>query len=509
MNAQGPRHDADVLIAGLGPVGAVLAGLLALRGLRVIAVEREQEPYRLPRAAHFDHEIMRVFQELGIAETVAADARVVEAYEFRNAAGEILVRYDLAGLRTVSGWSPSYLFHQPTMEQALRDRLAGMPNVAIRTGLRLVDITTNNKTGVAALVSDAAGAREMITARFLVGADGAASTVRQALCIGLEDFDFEKAWLVIDTIARDEGLLPQNAIQVCDPERPITVMPMSPNRRRWEFMLREGETADEMLAEHRLAELLGSQIAGMIDPADITIVRKAVYVFHGLVATDWRMGSVLLAGDAAHQMPPFMGQGMCSGIRDAANLAWKLAMVCRGEADAALLDSYATERAPHVRAIIGASIGMGQLVCMSDPAAVRDRDTGMLALRARDGDPRGTPPLPPLRGGCLSETKCAGTLFPQSVARLSNGTAGRLDDLLGNGFWLITSQTSFIETPDFVRLARIGIELRGADDITRWLEAADAEAVLVRPDHVAFGTGRSTYLLASLQASLRVAELVG
>jgi 3-(3-hydroxy-phenyl)propionate hydroxylase len=503
MNAQGPRHDADVLIAGLGPVGAVLAGLLALRGLRVIAVEREQDAYRLPRAAHFDHEIMRVFQELGIAGTVAADARVVDAYEFHNAAGEILVRYDLAGMRAVSGWPPSYLFHQPTMEQALRHRLAGMANVTMRTGWRLIDITANDTTGAAALVSDASGKREIITARFLVGADGAASAVRQALGIGLEDSGFEKSWLVIDTIVRDEGRLAQNAIQICDPARPVTVMPMSPNRRRWEFMLRDGETADEMLEESRLTALLHAQIDGMIDPADISIVRRAVYVFHGLVATSWRTRSVLLAGDAAHQMPPFMGQGMCSGIRDAANLAWKLAMVCREEAAPALLDSYETERAPHVRAIIGASIGMGQLVCMSDPAAVRERDAGMLALRARDGDPRGTPPLPPLIGGCLSDTERAGTLFPQS-----DMPAGRLDDLLGNGFLLITTQASFIPTPASVTLARIGIELQDANDIAGWLEGADAQAVLVRPDHVVFGTGRADDLLAQLETSLGVAELV-
>jgi 3-(3-hydroxy-phenyl)propionate hydroxylase len=507
MTAHGPHHDADVLIAGLGPVGGVLAGLLALRGLRVIAVEREQEAYRLPRAAHFDHEIMRVFQELGIAEAVAADARVVNAYEFHNATGEILVRYDLAGLRTVSGWPPSYLFHQPTMEQALRERLVGMADVDMRTGWQLADIIYNDDAGVTALVSDAAGVRQKITARFVVGADGAASAVRQALGIGLEDFGFEKSWLVIDTIVRDEGRLPQNAIQICDPTRPITVMPMSPNRRRWEFMLRDGETAAAMLDDVRLTDLLRSQIDGMIDPADITIVRKAVYVFHGLVATSWRARSVLLAGDAAHQMPPFMGQGMCSGIRDAANLAWKLAMVCRGEAAPALLDSYEAERAPHVRAIIGASIGMGQLVCMNDPEAVRERDAGMLALRARDGDGRGTPPLPPLSGGCLSATERAGTLFRQSEARLAEGVAGRLDDLLGNGFWLVTSRTASIRTPDFVTLARIGVELRDADDIAGWLEAADAEAALVRPDHVVFGTGRAEELLAMLAAHLRVADL--
>jgi 3-(3-hydroxy-phenyl)propionate hydroxylase len=498
--------DADVLIAGLGPVGGVLAGLLAQRGLRVIVVEREQEPYRLPRAAHFDHEIMRIFQELGIAEAVAADARVVGAYEFRNGAGEILVRYDMAGVRTASGWPPSYLFHQPTMEVALRRRLRQLAGVTLRTGCRLVAITRNDASGVRAVIADAEGVETTLSARFLVGADGASSTVRQALGLGLADYGFEKAWLVIDTIVRDEARLPQAAIQVCDPARPITVMPMSPNRRRWEFMLLDGETPEQMLDEARIAVLLRAQVDGLIDLGDIEIVRKAVYFFHGLVATHWRAGSVLLAGDAAHQMPPFMGQGMCSGLRDAANLAWKLAVVCRGVAPADMLDSYQAEREPHVRAIIDASIGMGQVVCLSDPAAAAARDAAMMAQRARDGDPRGTPPPPPLSGGCLSDTDFAGTLFPQTVARLADGTQGRLDDLLGPDFWLVSTRT--VAVPDYVTLVRPGIDLADDGEIASWLAAAGAEAVLVRPDRVVFGTGRASELVERLGGAVGRKEAV-
>jgi 3-(3-hydroxy-phenyl)propionate hydroxylase len=509
MTGIGEGHDADVLIAGLGPVGGVLAGLLAQRGLSVIVVEREHDFYRLPRAAHFDHEIMRIFQELGIAEAVAADARVVSAYEFQNAAGDILVRYDMAGLVAVSGWPPSYLFHQPSMELALREALGGMPRVTLRTGCRLTAILANDADGVQAAITDAAGAEAEISARFLIGADGGASSVRQALGVGLTDYGFEKSFLVVDTVVRDETRLPQQAIQICDPARPITVMPMSPNRRRWEFMLMEGETAADMLAPGRAEALLAAQLGGAIDFDDIEIVRKAVYVFHGLVAERWRVGSVLLAGDAAHQMPPFMGQGMCSGLRDAANLAWKLAMVCDGDAPPSLLDSYQAEREPHVRAIIGASIGMGQLVCLSDPAAARGRDAEMMAARARDGDPRGTPPPPPLSGGCLSATPRAGTLFPQTQASYFDSRPARLDDVLGENFWLITTRATPVLVPPHVTLIPLGEALRDDGEIAAWLAEAGASSVLVRPDRVVFGTGEPEALLQMLGERIGMGELVG
>jgi 3-(3-hydroxy-phenyl)propionate hydroxylase len=151
---------------------------------------------------------------------------------------------------------------------------------------------------------------------------------------------------------------------------------------------------------------------------------------------------------------------------------------------------------------------MGQLVCMGEADAVRARDADMMARRARDGDPRGTPPLPRLTGGCLSDADVAGTLFPQSDARLRDGTAGRLDDLLGGGFWLITSRTPSIETPALVTLARIGIELLDAEEIALWLAAARAEAVLVRPDRMVFGVGQAGTLLAMLEERLGLAALV-
>jgi 3-(3-hydroxy-phenyl)propionate hydroxylase len=353
--------DTDVLVIGLGPVGAMLSALLAQRGVRVIAIDRDKDVYPLPRAAHFDHEIMRLFQQLGIADDVLAHARPAPAYEFHTAKGEALLRFELSARPSLSGWPQSFMFHQPGMENALRARIAGSANAEMRLGCKLVSFAENAEGIAAKLARD--GREETVRARFLVGCDGASSAVREALGIELASYDFDEPWLVIDTIPGPDTKVPDINLQICDPERPTTCVLMGPGRHRWEFMLKPGETAEQVLDEPFIRGLLAAW-----DCSEIAIDRKAVYRFHGLVAEQWRKGRAVLAGDSAHQMPPFAGQGMCAGLRDAANLAWKLAAVLNG-ADATLLDTYQQEREPHVRATIELAIHMGRVVCTTDPAA--------------------------------------------------------------------------------------------------------------------------------------------
>jgi 3-(3-hydroxy-phenyl)propionate hydroxylase len=455
------RFDTDVLIAGLGPVGAVLAALLAQRGVRVIACDRENEIYRLPRAAHFDAEIMRVFQQLGLAGEMLQHSRNIEAYEFVNAAGEMLMRFAVPPM-TSQGWPASFLFHQPALEEALRTKLAREAQVELRPGTALLSFT-QDADGVSALLD---GGRE-VRARYLVGCDGGNSLVRKSLDVPLFDYGFDEPWLVIDTRMPDEAHLKPYGVQVCDPVRPTTIMPMSPGRRRWEFMLLPGETSEEMLRDEKVAALMQPWVSPGTE-----IVRKAVYRFHGLVATRWRVGRVLLAGDAAHQMPPFAGQGMCSGIRDAANLAWKLELVLNGEASERLLDTYQQEREPHVRHIVELAIAMGKVVCTLDPEAAAARDRDMIAARAAAAADPHAPVGAGLAAGFLHSSPRAGEMAPQSAAR---------DEVDGHGFRLIASDS--------------------CDDAMRaWL--GEAEAVLVRPDKYVFGTGTEADLKAALARAL-------
>lgn len=465
-----------VLIAGMGPVGAALAALLAQQGVAVIACERETEVYRLPRAAHFDAEIMRLFQQLGIAEAMLPHSRPIGGYDFINAAGEMLMQF-AASPETAQGWASGYLFHQPALEGLLRDRLAEM-KVETLTGWALTGFTDDGD-GVTATLSDDSETRT-IRAQFLIGCDGANSFVRKALGVGLDDYGFDEPWLVVDTIMPDESHLKPHGVQLCDPARPVTIMPMSPGRRRWEFMLLPGETPEEMLAPGKV-EALMKPYTGQ---GEVEVVRRAVYRFHGLVAKDWRKGRVILAGDSAHQTPPFAGQGMCSGLRDAANLAWKLKLVMDGKADMKLLDTYQSEREPHVRGYIELAIAMGKVVCMQDPEAAKQRDAGMIAQHRASGA-AALPPPPAMSGGALHASPRAGELSPQF---------GRFDDQRGRGAWLLHKGGAF--GADDLE----AVDVSGLAGWESWL--GEAEAALIRPDRYVFGTGAAAALVSAWRQAI-------
>ncbi|HWF01387.1 MAG TPA: bifunctional 3-(3-hydroxy-phenyl)propionate/3-hydroxycinnamic acid hydroxylase [Caulobacteraceae bacterium] len=489
----------QVLIVGFGPVGATLAGLLGVAGVDVLAIDKSEEIYPLPRAGHFDHEIMRVFQHLGIADAALAQTRVVTDYEFRNAAGEVLVSMSaLDGQLAISGWATSYMFNQPAVERALRDRVASFPSVEIALGTEFRSVRAST-SGIEATL-DTPDGEIVIEAEWLVGCDGAWSPVRETAGMRLTDLHFDEPWLVIDALTAKGHDLPRKNLQICDPARPTTCLPLGPGRHRWEFMMRPGETAEAVMEEGFIRQLLAPWGA-----QDIEIDRKAVYRFHGLVAERWREGRALIAGDAAHQMPPFAGQGMCSGIRDAANLAWKLAEVLKGLAGPELLDSYQLEREPNVRAYIELSIAMGRVVCTQDPAQAQARDEAMLAARAagRPSLPPAAPP--PLSGPAIrSGAPAAGEIFPQATAA-GGAHIQRLDDVLGPGAWLISRTgadtkrqagvTEVVTKDPRLALFRTTLE--------RWLDARDAQAVLVRPDRYVFGTGRPDELIGAWTTAMR------
>ena len=468
--------ETGVLIAGMGPVGATLAALLARHGVSVIACERDKEIYRLPRAAHFDAEIMRLLQQLGLAEAMLPHSRPIGGYDFINADGEMLMQFATSP-ETSQGWASGYLFHQPALEEMLRDGLKAA-NVETLTGWSLTGFTDDG-TGVTATLTDGNETRT-VRAQFLVGCDGGNSFVRKTLGIGLDDYGFDEPWLVVDTVMPDESHLKPHGVQLCDPARPVTIMPMSPGRRRWEFMLLPHETPEEMMGPGKVEALM----APYMGKGEVEIVRRAVYRFHGLVAKEWRKGRVVLAGDSAHQMPPFAGQGMCSGLRDAANLAWKLALVLDGKADIKLLDTYQAEREPHVRGFIELAIAMGKVVCMQDAEAAKARDAGMIAGH-KAGGAAPLPPPPPMIGGALHASPRAGELSPQYA---------RFDDARGNGAWLLHRGQS-VESDD--------VEVVDVSGLTQWETwLGEAEAALIRPDRYVFGTGAANDLIAAWRKGL-------
>jgi len=490
--------ETEVLIAGLGPVGATLANLLGQQGLKVIAVERDTEVYPLPRAAHFDAEIMRVWQSIGILQEVMAVSRVAPAYEFRTAKGDVLLRFDLGAVTAAPGFAPSWMFNQPGLEGALRAKLATYPRVDVRLGVRLEGFHAASGGGVTASIIDAAGQVQSVRAKYLVACDGASSPVRKALKVEHSDYGFDEPWLVIDTQVKRPDRVPELNLQICDPVRPTTCVLAGPGRHRWEFMIRPGENPQDFLDDTRIASLLASWVSA----GDVEIDRKAIYRFHGLVAKEWRRGCVLLAGDAAHQTPPFAGQGMCSGIRDAVNIAWKLGHVLRGEAGEKVLDSYQTEREPHVRALTEAAIAMGRVVCTADPEMAAQRDAVMLAQRAQGQQPVPPPDPSPGPGVFLSSSARAGSIFPQGTL-----DGRRLDDVMGPGAWLISRGSRDLAGVKSALLARVealdGAMLKGFSVmLSAYLDQAGSDAVLVRPDRYVFGTGSAAALATAYGLSI-------
>jgi 3-(3-hydroxy-phenyl)propionate hydroxylase len=491
----GKALECDVLVVGLGPVGATVAALLGRRGLNVIAIDRDTAVYPLPRAVHFDHEIMRLFQALGIADQVQRHARDLPAYEFRATSGELLMRLDPSP-NTASGWRSGYMFHQPGLETALRDLIAALPDTRVLLGWQFQSFV-QDADGVSATVTGP-DCPATIRARYLVGCDGASSGVRAAIQSGLVDFQFDEPWLVVDTKSQPQSRLPEVNLQICDPARPTTCVLGGPGRHRWEFMLLPGETPESMLKDETIEGLLASWNCGPLE-----IERKAVYRFHGLMAERWRSGRILLAGDAAHQMPPFAGQGMCSGLRDAANLGWKLDAVLKGLANEALLSTYQSEREPHVRALIELAIGMGRVVCTLDRDAAAVRNAGMIASRVA-----GTSPLPPLlpspfTGGCvMAGTQAAGLLFPQPTLGEGSNRV-RMDDVLTESAWLITRRP-FAEHRRGLQIVDLesGALTPFRVALEKWLADRGVEAVLVRPDRYVFGSGDAAVLVSAWAAAM-------
>ncbi len=483
-------HNCDLLVVGLGPVGEVMAALARLQGLSVIAIDKALEPYPLPRAAIFDQEIMRIFQMAGVADQIEAVSLALNNYQFLTARHEVLLDFPIADEGRL-GWAETYAMHQPSVEAVLRARCAEL-GVDMRLGAAMTGMI-QDEDGVSATVDTADGPTP-IRARYVVGCDGAWSAVRAAVGINLEDLGFDEPWLVIDTVGGvSDGQL-RVARQICDPQRPTTHGPLAGGRLRWEFMLKPGEDPVAFAAEDNVRKLLA--VWGYGD--ELTIERQAIYRFHALIAPQWRVGRVLIAGDAAHQMPPFAGQGMCSGIRDAANLVWKLGAVIRHGSDPAILDSYQEERAPHARAIIDTAVAMGRVVCMLDEAAAAQRDAGMIARKAA-GAQDVTTAYPDLSGGMFSGTAHAGALFPQPRI---DGI--RLDDAIGEGAVLIGRNLP-APGPGHVRAVDLDHPrfARFAPALDAWLAEAGGAAVLLRPDRHVFGVGGAAALLEGWHTIIR------
>ena len=444
------RQPADVAIVGFGPVGATLANLLGQAGVPTVVHERSTDPYPLPRACHLDAETMRIFQSIGLADQMEAVVESSAGMEFVDQALTHLFTYEDFRRDPILGWDEDYVFVQPELDAILIEGLGRFDSVEVRLGSEVTSRTD-------------------LAARYVVACDGARSTLRREAGIPLVDMGFDEEWLVVDVMLSRPVDLPAVIQQICHPERAVTFVPSAGRHRRWEFRL--GPDEDREAAASIPA--VWDRLAPWLGPEDGELVRAVIYEFHAVVADRWRIGSTFLAGDAAHQMPPFMGQGMCSGIRDAANLAWKLVAVLGGAGDS-LLDTYELERRPHVERCIELSIEAGRLVSASDPV-FPDPDTD-------DGERWSR--LPPLTGGVFEHPMGwpIGRQARQPTV-IREGVEARLDDLAGPGWYLVTRGGAPATGPVTV------VDATTLTDPDGWLDRllAGNQAVLIRPDRYVYG----------------------
>jgi 3-(3-hydroxy-phenyl)propionate hydroxylase len=517
-------HDGasfDVAVVGFGPSGAVAAALLGQAGIRTLVIDRTRDVYARPRAIALDHEIMRVFQQLGLADEIARFCQPFTPSEYFGVDGQLIKRLATVAPPYPLGFTPSMVFTQPPVERALREHVGSLPDVTVALGQRFLGLTQDEE-GATLEVQDDDGVTRRVTARYVIGCDGASSSVREAVGITLEDLEFDEPWLVIDVLVNEKGLakLPRTSVQYCDPARPCTYVIGPDNHRRWEISLLPGEDPAWMATD----EGAWSMLRRWIGPEDGELWRQASYRFHALVAGEWRKGRVFIAGDAAHQQPPFLGQGMCQGVRDVVNLCWKLRAVLGGAADE-LLDSYGPERGAHVRRLTGRIKDIGRIICERDIDAARARDARL--LEEAGGEIKTVARqdiIPPLETGLLASPGqgATGTLFPQPKVR-DGEREMLLDELAGRGWRVVTSMRLADLAPALqAQAATIGtlvclppvsngarsagvietVETEGV--MAQWFARHGCVAAVVRPDHYVYGAAKDAGELASLLTGLAI-----
>lgn len=489
----------DIAIVGMGPVGAAAATLFGHAGLSVVVFERDREVYALPRAVAMDGEVVRAFQGIGRGEAIEAllqPLRPGDRAGFANSKREWLFGADWTDHGS-SGWRDIAMFDQPEVDGWLREAAIEHSNVTGYIGYE-VESFQDRGADVTVRATGAAGAVREISARYLVACDGASSGTRRALGIGWHDLGYDQDWLVVDITVKDGHTLGNSTIQVCDPNRLATYVATKDPYRRWEFKLNPGETPEEMLREEKIRELVDA----WTPRGTYELRRAAVYRFHAASAERWKSGRVLLAGDAAHQTPPFLGQGMNTGMRDVINLAWKFPLVFAGTAGMELLESYQAERQAHAVDLVDWAVAIGKL--MEHLAAVE-------AAARQGAPPPDAPPdmqsagygqgrqAPPLRDGVIvrdqvGAAKFTGYPFSQPLVRDAAGREFLLDERLGSGFAIVANterdlrmnaaSRGLVDRLGIATTTLEGLEIRRGN-LDRVFESSNA--AVVRPDRYLFG----------------------
>lgn len=496
----------DLIIIGFGPTGATLANIMGQYGWKVAVIEKEGAVYPHPRATHGDDETLRIFQAIGLLDEIWHTLDFFTTMQLASKIGKPLLNINLGEDKGSYGFGTDFWFHQPTLEGILRQGCQRFPNVSIFLDWRVTRIEQMQNSVLAKM--EGASAKRVITSKYLIGCDGANSFVRNGLNIGFQDFNFNQKWLIIDTHWKDQHPLmwPPIHQQICNPKQPMSFIPGVGKHYRWEFMLLDEDS-------NKTAEVLAEDFIKSLGLSDqVEVFRHAIYTFQARIVEKWAKGRIFLAGDAAHQTPPFLGQGMCAGIRDVHNLGWKLHLVLSELADECILKTYGSERSPHVAELIKGATVFGFLIQIRNPvlAAIRN---GVLHLAGK------FPALvkfvakqiakkKKLTNGIFGTNtkKLAGSLFVQEELEDIDTAVRKLsDEFLGNGFAIVTQAPlplallyNLGKRLD-IRILNVGFEQEIGIDLvdidgelfTPYLQY-NIDFIVVRPDRCIFDAGKAS-----------------
>ncbi|WP_374025877.1 bifunctional 3-(3-hydroxy-phenyl)propionate/3-hydroxycinnamic acid hydroxylase [Mycobacterium sp. HNNTM2301] len=491
-----PTEHISVAIVGGGPTGITAATLLAQYGVDTLVLDRWPQVYPQPRAVHLDDEVYRILARLGIAEDFAAISRPARGLRLVDRNLTVLAEFRRDTPVTQNGFPAASMFDQPELEELLRRNLAGYPHARFRGDVEVLGVTASAAAGPLHLrIRDRiTNLESVISADYVLGCDGANSTVRGAIGASMRNLKFDQRWLVVDITTAADLRQWDGVHQVCDGERAGTYMRIGPSRYRWEFALLDHESVNDYATLATLRPLIAPWTRHVAD-ADLHVMRAAEYTFRAQIADRWRRGNIFLLGDAAHLTPPFIGQGMGAGLRDAMNLAWKIAAVHHRDLAPSVLDSYEGERRPHARAMIALALNIGRAMTFGGRlgAAVRSvvlpRVHLVPGLRAKVTDSQ----TPPLRSSALVQRtpttrRITGRLCPNAL--LDNGL--RLDEALGSGFGVIT--TVELTPPQQDILAARGgraVHAPAGSELAHWLNRHHVKAAVIRPDRTVMIAGRN------------------
>ena len=457
----------DVAIVGFGPTGGTLANLLALQGFSILIIEKEKSFYPLPRAVHFDDEIMRVFQTIGITDKFLKHTIINKGTKFVNSKNQVVLDWPRPRSITENGWYPSYRFHQPDLERKLRRRLKDFKKVSVMQSTK-VNSLKEEKSSVKIFIENINNNKiSEIRAKYIIGCDGARSTIRKQIKAKFQNLGFTQKWAVVDLILKkNKKELPDRTIQYSNSKRPATYCRNVGKRRRWEFAINNNESEKKVLSNSYIWNFLKP----WLKPSEALMERKTIYTFQSAISKKWKKGRVFLAGDAAHLMPPFMGQGMCAGVRDASNLAWKIAYCLKNNHSEKLLNTYQSERYSNVIEYIKTTVKMGEFVnavgtsnITGEVSSTQNGQKSMKSIKPKLG-----------KGLGKINDKNRGKIFPQF--KLKNGKS--LDNKFFDKPLLIISSKYKKKLPKKINY----INSNTAKGLNEYMLNLKIDAFVVRPD---------------------------